>query len=132
MGNKPLMFKKLLIFFLLFTLPVEAGPLHWFKTHPKTSKLIAAGIAAGVHAGGLHSCRTRGVENCDGKYGEAWAIFGVTTAANFVMIPASEKLGGWQGNAMSYGGSAAQFGHGIIQWRKEGHVETHLFALTRR
>lgn len=109
----------ILLSILLILAPnAEAGPIHWLKNHPKTSKLITAGVAAGIHAAGLHSCRTRGVENCDGKYGASWGIFGAVTGANLLMIPVSEKIGGWQGNAISYGGSAAQFGHGVFEWQK--------------
>lgn len=123
--------RKIIILFLLFAPPVEAGPLDWMKHHPKTMKLLAAGAAAGVHAYGLHHCRLGGVENCDGKYGASWGIFGAVTAANFVMIPVSEKLGGRQGDIMSYGGSAVQLGHGIVQWRKEPHAETDLRSFIR-
>jgi hypothetical protein len=105
----------------LLALPAEAGPLNWLRHHPKTSKLIVAGVAAGVHFRGLQRCRQTGVEKCDGQYGAAYGIWGAVTAANFVMIPVSEKLGGWQGNVISYGGSAAQLGHGIIEWQKGGN-----------
>lgn len=113
--------KRLLILSMLLSFlagSTIAGPIHWLKNHPKTSKLLTAGVAAGVHAAGLHSCRTRGVENCDGKYGASWAIFGTITGANFLAIPISEKIGGWQGNTISYGSSTIQFGHGIYEWNK--------------
>jgi hypothetical protein len=125
--------------FLVLLAPAEAGPLDFFKhpirtmeRHPIIPKLIFAGVAAGTHARGLEQCRTRGVEFCDGKYGEAWGIFGAITGANLVGIVLSEKIGGFEGNVIGYGGSAAQLGHGIVQWRKESHAETNLFALTRR
>jgi len=126
--------KRLFLIALVLILApsADAGPLHWLRQHPKTSKLIAAGFAAGVAAGGLHSCRTRGVEFCDGKYGSAWGIFGAVTAANLIMIPVSEKIGGWQGNVISYGGSAAQLSHGLYEWRKGYHAdETDLRVLAR-
>lgn len=98
----------------------EAGPRSWMRHHPVASKLIAAGVAAGVGAAGLRHCRTGGVERCDGKYGEAWAIFGINTGANLLMIPLSEKIGGVPGDLLSYGGSALQLGHGVYEWRKGG------------
>jgi hypothetical protein len=108
----------------------QAGPIHfhraavstanWLKRHPKTAKVLAASAAAGVHAYGLHRCRVEHFEVCDGKYGSAWAIFGMSTALNFTMIPVSQKLGGFEGDALSYGGSAIQFGHGVYQWQKGG------------
>jgi hypothetical protein len=121
------MMKRSLFCLFLFCAPLaEAGPKHWIQHHPKTSKLIAAGIAAGVHAYGLHHCRQINVELCDGKYGAAWGIFAATTAGNLAMIPVSEKIGGIQGDAFSYGWSAAQLGHGIVQWRKNEPAKVDL------
>lgn len=120
--------KRLPIIFLLFALPVEAAPLDFFRhpirtmeRHPVVAKVVFAGIAAGVHARGLEKCRERSVEFCDGKYGEGWAIFGVVTGMNILAIPLSEKIGGWQSDVISYGGSAAQLGHGIVEWEKGNH-----------
>lgn len=81
-------------------------------------KVAVAGIAAGMGAYGLHHCRASGVEKCDGKYGAAWAIFGVNTGFNFLMIPLSEKIGGAGGNVTGYAGPAVQFGHGVFEYRK--------------
>jgi hypothetical protein len=86
--------------------------------HPIIPKLIFAGVAAGTHARGLEQCRTRGVEFCDGGYGSAWGIFGAVTGTNLLGIFLSEKIGGFEGNVIGYGGSAAQFSHGLIEWRK--------------
>lgn len=123
--------KRLAILFLLFALPAEAGPLDFFKhpirtmeRHPIIPKLIFAGVAAGTHARGLEQCRTGNVEFCDGGYGSSWSIFGAVTATNLVGIFLSEKIGGFEGNVIGYGGSAAQFSHGLIQWRK--HEETKI------
>lgn len=82
------------------------------------AKVAVAGAAAGVHAYGLHKCRSTGVEKCQAHYGAAWASFGAVTALNFVAIPLSEKIDGWQGNTMSYGGSAGQAIFGILQAQK--------------
>ena len=106
-----------LLLVLCFAPAANAGPRDWVRHHQMATKFIVAGIAAGVHARGLAVCRSHGVENCDGRYGAAWAIWGVSTALNFIDVPLSEKIGGWPGNALSYGGSAAQLGHGIQQWR---------------
>lgn len=113
---------SILFLSLLIAQVTQAGPIHWvkgqFTNHPARTKLLTAGISAGVAAYGLHNCRsTRSVEDCDGKYGSAWVIFGAGTGLNLLMIPISEKIGGWQGNLISYGGSAAQLGHGIYEWR---------------
>ena len=111
-----------------------ANPLDWFLRHPVATKLLYAGVSAGVGAAGLHHCRTGGVERCDGKYGESWAIFGVYTGANFLMIPISEKIGGKSGAAISYGGSCLQLGHGIVEWRKDKttHVDMSHVAVVHR
>ena len=116
--------KRLLILFLLFALPVKAGPLDWVKHHKRFLLMESAAIgAAGLHAYGLHKCRhNNGVEPCDEHYGAAWAFFGVVTGVNMVVLPAVAE-GCWKDghgkfcNIFAYGGSAAQAGYGIYQAR---------------
>src|SRR6266852_3276927 len=112
--------RKLLFFAVLFfalSPTAEAGPINWLKHHPRAAKVLAASAAAGIHAKGLEHCRLGDVERCQAGYGAAWASFGVTTSLNFLMIPISEKIGGKQGAVLSFGGSAAQLGFGIHQFR---------------
>jgi len=106
-----------LVLFLAAPTICFGGPISWLKAHPKTTKLLAAGISAGVYAEGLHECRLHGVENCDAHYGAAWATYGVTVGLDLLAIPISEKIGGKAGAAISFGGSAAMLGWGIYQWR---------------
>lgn len=115
----------LLILALLFTPTAEAGPIRWAKAtvrwserHPVVFKVLAASAVAGVHAKGLERCRLGDVERCQTGYGAAWVGFGVTTGLNFLMIPISEKLGGKQGAALSFGSSAVQLGYGVFEWRR--------------
>src|SRR6267142_133721 len=119
--------KRVFTCFLLLTIiaPLSsAGPLHWLKQHPKTSKLIAATIAAGVAAAGLHHCRAvNGPEPCASHYGAAWQTYTWMTGANFAMVAVSEGCrkndGGKFCNLLGYGGSTIQLGFGISQWRKD-------------
>lgn len=121
---KPLLLTAAL---LLLVPQTQAGPLvkakNWVHRHPKavrvTVKVALATTAAVVHANGLRNCREGSFENCDGGYGGAWAIFGAYTATNFLLIPLSEKIGGIEGDVLSYGGSGFQLGHGIYEGRKE-------------
>jgi hypothetical protein len=106
---------------LLLATSARAGPLDWMKRqvrdHPVRTKLVAATISSAIYAKGLQHCRAGDVERCDEHYGAAWGGFGTTVALNFVMIPISQKIGGKQGDALSYGSSFAVLGHGIYQWR---------------
>ena len=107
---------------LLLTLPAEAGPIHWMKRHPVATSFLAGGAAAAIHAVGLRHCRQGSVENCQAKYGSAWASFGLVTGTNFAVIAATS--GCWKDqdrkfcSIFAYGGSAAQAGFGVSQWRK--------------
>lgn len=130
--------KRLLILFLLFALPVSAGPLNWAKHHKRF--LFMEGIAVGaasIHAYGLHHCRQTGVENCQAKYGSAWTSFGIITGMNVIVMPSLAE-GCWKNeggkfcNVLAYGGIAGQVGFGIAQWRKEKHAETDLRFDARR
>lgn len=123
--------KPLLLTLALFVLiPQAQAKPHWKRIG---LKLAVAGAAAGIHAAGLHHCRQFGVERCDGKYGESWAIFGIVTSGNLVMIPISEKIGGVEGNVLSFGYSGAQLGHGVYEWRKDRttHVDLSHVALVK-
>jgi hypothetical protein len=113
---------------LLFALPLaaqtlDAGPLSWAKHHPTATRVIGLGVSAGVHAVGLHACRTRGVEVCDGHYGAAWGIFAAATATNATMQFVGAKLGGKEGAAISAFADGIQLGHGIYEWRKPHETE---------
>lgn len=127
----------LLAAILLTTGRAEAGPLEWIKTHKRFLLMEGAAIgAASIHAAGLHHCRRTGVENCQAKYGAAWASFGVITGMNVIVMPVLAESCWKNGEGKfcyipAYGGSAAQFGFGVSQWRKEKHVETDLRILTR-
>lgn len=106
----------------------SANPLsrtwHWAGHHKRF--LIMEGFAIGaaaVDGYGLHECRKTSVENCRAKYGAAWASYGFVTGINVVAMPALAEAC-WKGDggkfcyALGYGGSAAQMGFGIAQWRK--------------
>lgn len=118
--------RKLLLVFLLFTIPAEAGPLHWlkqqFKEHPTRTAFVVGMGAATVHGLALAHCREGSVERCQSQYGAAWKSFGFATGANFAVI-ASTK-GCWKDQSakfcslFAYGGSAAQTGFAVSQWRK--------------
>ena len=117
------LFVAIALFFTLGQI-VKAGPFDLFthpvrtvKQHPVVGKILAAGVAAGVHAYGLHHCAQGDVERCQAGYGSRWASYGVTVSLNALFIPLSEKIGGKQGDVISYGGSAAELGFGIQQWR---------------
>jgi hypothetical protein len=123
--------KKLLLLFLLFALPVEAGPLELLKhpirtmqRHPIATAFAFAGVAATVDLFGLRHCREGSVENCRAKYGAAYGSFGAATGMNFAVIAATSGCWKDQNKAFcsifSYGGSAVQLGFGINQFRKKG------------
>jgi hypothetical protein len=127
-----------IILILFFALPAEAGPLNWAKHHKRFLLMEGAAIgAASIHAYGLHHCRQRGVEKCSERYGSAWQFYAWTTGITVVAMPAVAE-GCWRDghgkfcNVLAYGGSAAQLGFGISQWRKEKHAETDLRVLARR
>jgi hypothetical protein len=130
--------QRLLVLFLFFTFSAEAGPLDWMKHHKRFLLMESAAVgAASIHAYGLHHCRQTGVENCQAKYGSAWASFGIIAGMNVIVMPALaegcwKNQGGKFCNILAYGGSAGQLGFGISQARKEKHVETDLRVLTRR
>jgi hypothetical protein len=116
--------RKLLTFFFLlcFSASAEAGPIEWVKHHPVATSFIAGGVAATVHGIGLYKCREHGVENCQAKYGSAWISYSAVTVTNFAVISATSSC--WKNESgkfcslFAYGGSAAQLGFGINQWRK--------------
>jgi hypothetical protein len=83
-------------------------------------KVLVAGVATGLHAYALNHCRVRGVERCESHYGNAWWSFGTVTALNFAMIPVSEKIGGKQGQVLSFGTSGAVVGFSVNQLRQGG------------
>lgn len=113
---------------LFFAFPVSAGPLDWIKRHPTATAFMAAGGAATFHALALRHCRQGSVENCQAKYGAAWASFGVITGANFTMVAVSSSCRkdghGKFCNVFAFGGSAAQTGFAVNQWRNKGNAET--------
>lgn len=112
--------KRLAILLLLIPSLAQAGPLHWLKRqaveHPLRTKFIFSGVSAAVYAEGLHQCRIVNVENCDAHYGAAWGSYTATVSLNVVAQIVGHKLGGKQGNAIAYGGSAAMLGWGAYQW----------------
>lgn len=118
--------KRLVILFLLFTIPAQAGPLHWLKQqfveHPTRTAFVVGGAAATIHGLALAHCREGSVENCQAKYGAAWKSFGFATGANLAVITSTH--GCWKDqpakfcSLFAYGGSAAQAGFAVSQWRK--------------
>lgn len=128
--------RRLLILFLLFALPAEAGPKHWIAHHKRFLLMEGAAIGSAiVLAKGVDHCRSTGVEKCAGQYGASWAIVGFSIGANFAMTAAAEGCwkneGGKFCNALAYGGSAGQLGFGISQFRKEPHAEMDLRSFIR-
>jgi hypothetical protein len=122
------------LFVLYASLPAQAGPLTWakrqFREHPQRTAFVVAGVAAGVHAAGLAHCRQGSVENCQAKYGAAWQSYAFATGANLAVVSATS--GCWKEQSekfcsiFAYGGSAAQAGFGISQWRKYAKPEMDL------
>jgi len=113
-----------LVLALLFALPANAGPINWAKHHKRFLLMEGAAIAgAGIHAYGLHRCRKlNGVEPCDEHYGEAWAMFGVTSAVSIIALPAIAE-GCWKDNwtrscyTFAYSGSSFETWWGIHEAR---------------
>ena len=123
--------------FLLLSLALagraNAGPLDWAKHHKRFLLMESAALgASAIHASGLHHCRKlNGVEPCDSHYGAAWASFGITAGLTTIVLPATAEgcwasvltdankkdEGGKWCNLLAYGGSGAQAGFGIGQWR---------------
>lgn len=113
---------------LALATPSSANPLsktwHWAGTHKRF--LIMEGVAvgaAGLHAYGMHKCRSiNGVEPCQSHYGAAWATYGFVTGITVIAMPAVAE-GCWKNEggkfcyALAYGGSAYQAGWGIYQSR---------------
>jgi hypothetical protein len=102
-----------------------------FREHPTRTAFFVAGGAATIHGFGLRHCRQGSVENCQAKYGAAWASYGAATGINFAVIASTS--GCWRDQSkkfcslFAYGGSAAQLGFGISQWKKKGgEHETHV------
>lgn len=124
-GFRRCMMTRFILAFLLLAGTVDAGPKHWIATHKRFLLMEGAAIgAASIHAYGLHHCRQSGIENCQAKYGAAWASFGIVTGLNLVVMPSVAEScwkneGGKFCNAFAYGSSAAQFGFGINQLKKE-------------
>jgi hypothetical protein len=121
------MTRFLLLFFILAS-PSVAGPKRvlravgkQFQNHPTRTAFLVGGVAATVHGLGLAHCRQGSVENCQAKYGAAWQSFAFATGANFAVIGATS--GCWKEQSgkfcsiFAYGGSAAQAGFGIQQWK---------------
>lgn len=118
---------------LVFAMPAEAGPKHWFAhpleelkhqftEHPVRTAVVVGIGAAAFHASRLHRCRTGDFEHCDEGYGCAWCFFGVLTGASVVAGPAIAD-GCWKDNPdakfcniFAYGFSAYQFGQGLYDW----------------
>jgi hypothetical protein len=137
-----------LLAFLLLSGSAQASPKRvlraiasQFREHPTRTALILGGVAAGVHAGGLRHCRQGSVENCQAKYGAAWASYGAATGINFVVVASTS--GCWRDQSkkfcslFAYSGSAAQLGFGINQWKKKGgehetHVDLSRIAFIRK
>jgi len=125
--------KRLVILFLLFALPAEAGPLDWVKHHKRFLLMEGAAFTgAALHYKGLNDCRKRnGPESCSEGYGAAWAFFGVATGVNIIVLPAVAE-GCWKDghgkfcNIFAYGGSATQAGYGLYQGRiyEENHSDS--------
>jgi len=143
MGSQEDKLRRLIAVVLLsaFAQSATAGPLDWFKRHPTATAFIAAGGAATVHAIGLRHCRQGSVENCQAKYGAAWASYGAATGINFVVVASTS--GCWRDQSkkfcslFAYSGSAAQLGFGINQWKKKGgehetHVDLSRIAFIRK
>jgi len=113
--------KPLLPLLLLLALPFEAEagphPVSWIKHHPVALKLIAAGASGAAELYGVNHCQSGDIERCLGHYGYGKTIAAFSIGLNFAMIPVSEKLGGWQGDVLSYGWSSANLATGIYNWR---------------
>ena len=113
---------KRLALLLLLAVPIaaQAGPVDFLKRqfhdHPLRTQLVFAGVASGVGVRGLQVCREQNVENCTSHYGAAWGTFGAGVGLNFLGVLVGHELGGKTGNAIAYGGSAAQLGWGSYQW----------------
>lgn len=97
---------------------------HYMGHHKRFFIMEGFAVGAAVVDGyGLHECRKTGVENCRAKYGAAWASYGFVTGINVIAMPALAESC-WKGgggkfcNVLGYGGSTAQLGFGIAQWRK--------------
>lgn len=119
------MVKTLALFLALLAAGrTEAGPLDWVRHHKRFLFMEGAAVTGAVlHYKGLSNCRKRnGPEPCDEHYGAAWANFGIVTAINTIVLPSAAE-GCWKGdggkfcNILAYGGSAAQAGWGIREWR---------------
>ena len=139
---------RLLILFLIAALPTQASPKRLmraiasqFREHPTRTAFFVAGGAAAVHGFGLRHCRQGSVENCQAKYGAAWASYGAATGINFVVVASTS--GCWRDQSkkfcslFAYSGSAAQLGFGINQWKKKGgehetHVDLSRIAFIRK
>jgi len=126
-----------LLLSLLSWLPAaQAGPINWAKhqvrDHSLRTQLIFAGISAGVYAEGLHQCRVVNLENCQEKYGAAWAGYGATVSLDLVGVLVGQKTN----SLISYAGSAGMLGFGIYQWRgglnkpKEDNAKPNLSSVT--
>lgn len=98
----------------------EAGPVSWLKRqvreHPVRTKLVFAGIAAGVYAKGLQVCRVQDVENCQEHYGAAWGGYASTVGLDLVAQLVGQKIGGKTGDVIAYGSSTTMLGFGAYQW----------------
>jgi hypothetical protein len=97
-------------------------PFRWAKRHPTATAFLVAGGAATIHRFGLAHCAQGNVERCQAGYGARWQSFTAVTVTNFAVVSAAHSCwkndGGKFCNVLGYGGSAAQAGFGIDQWRK--------------
>ncbi len=111
-----------------FSSPANAGPRHWLAHHKRFLAMEGVAITgASIHAAGLHHCRRlNGVEPCDEHYGEAWAMFGIVTGVNTIVMPAIAE-GCWKDqktqnrsgkfcNIFAYGGSGTQAAWGVHEF----------------
>jgi hypothetical protein len=117
---------RTLLLFLLFTLPVNAGPIKFVKEHKRFFKMELAN-AAGVtiNAIGTAHCRTGDVENCTGHYGAAWATFAVQATMGLVVAPTLAEWS-WRdgdktlGYVIGYTPAAFNAAWGVNEWHQYG------------
>jgi hypothetical protein len=120
-----------LLLLLALAGPAQAGPKRvlraierQFREHPMRTAFFVAGGAATVHGFGLRHCAQGNVERCQAGYGARWQSFTAVTVTNLAVIGAAHSCwkndGGKFCNVLAYGGSGAQAGFGISQWRKKG------------
>lgn len=117
-----------LFLFLLAAPPAFSNPLkrvaHAVTTHKRFWIMEGAAIAgATVHAVGLRHCRRGDVEQCDEKYGQAWAWYGFISGYSLIAQPAIAE-GCWKENPdakfcrlFAHSATAYQFSQGVLDFR---------------